>query len=92
MTTSFPSQWKKDPNWKPTAARQYAMCRGKESYDRATASRVVRETKQRANRGRQAGRDIEPSKLRISAYECPFCGHWHIGSPDKKPSAKRNVK
>lgn len=45
-----------------------ATCNGKEQYNRATANLVVRKTK----------------KIKLNAYLCPFCKHWHIGNNEKE--------
>ena len=40
-------------------------CLGKQAFDRATANRVVRETRKEA----------------LQSYFCDACDHWHVGKP-----------
>jgi hypothetical protein len=34
----------------------------------------------------EARRLRERSSLRVSAFHCPFCGHWHVGMTPGQPA------
>lgn len=57
--------------------QQAAMCAGKETFDRATASRVARE--HNASRRGTGNRQKKTPKDAVSAFECRCCGKWHVG-------------
>lgn len=63
---------------------QKAACDGKETFDRATANRVARE--------HNASRNVRKHRKRVAtAFECPYCGHWHIGTnktPTRRPQCR----
>lgn len=72
-------------------SRELAMCYGKQSFDRATASRVARE--HNAPRPLSVrGRSRKDKKPEVSAFRCACCGHWHVGSPPKAIRERNRYK
>ena len=52
------------------------QCVGKEKLSRAAANRVCRETR----------------KVRLDAFCCQVCGHWHVGIARSGPRAARRKR
>ena len=45
------------------------MCEGKQQHTRDKATLVAKKTKK---------------KVKLYPYHCRFCGHWHIGSDQRR--------
>ena len=58
-----------DSRWGIREAQRAAMCEGKQQHTRDKATLVAKKTKK---------------KVKLYPYHCRFCGHWHIGSDQRR--------